>query len=411
MKAQKLVTAALLLFALASLAFLAVRGLRGSGPLPGPTPPPGTKPNVTVVYSLHGMKRCPECLHMEAYMREALAADFADEQRDGLLVLRVENFEAPGNECFQNDFLVYTSSVILIEFRDGRPVRWKDLGRAWDLARGERPAFLAYVRDEVREFLAGQTGRPIAPASVAEPPGAWSAAPEASGLGWALATALGLGLLTALSPCPLTTNIAAISFLSRRAGRPRRVLIAGLLYALGGVLAYVLLGILLVAGLLSSAPAANFLNRYLHALLGPLLITAGLVLLGWLPLSFGAWLAPEKLRALAEKGYLWSAGLLGFLFALTFCPTTAGYFFGSLLPLAVKHHSTFLLPALYGLAAGLPVTLFAILVAVATQAAGKWFNSLSRVEGWLRGACGLIFILLGIYYALLYVFGVGAAQA
>jgi cytochrome c biogenesis protein CcdA len=209
----------------------------------------------------------------------------------------------------------------------------------------------------------------------------------------------------------LTANLAAISFLSRRAGRPRRVLLAGLLYALGGVLAYVLLGILLVAGLLSSAPAANFLNRSLHALLGPLLIAAGLVLLGWLPLSFGAWLAPEKLRALAEKGYLWSAGLLGFLFALTFCPTTAGYFFGSLLPLAVKHHSTFLLPALYGLAAGLPVTLFAILVAVATQAAGKWFNSLSRVESWLRGACGLIFILLGIYYALLYVFGVGAAQA
>jgi cytochrome c biogenesis protein CcdA len=103
---------------------------------------------------------------------------------------------------------------------------------------------------------------------------------------------------------------------------------------------------------------------------------------------------------------VWGAGLLGMVFALSFCPVSAALFFGSLLPLAIKYESSVLLPSLYGVATGLPVLLFAILVALGAQSLGRAFNKLTRIEWWARRITGAVFVVVGVYYSLTFIFGV-----
>ncbi len=220
----------------------------------------------------------------------------------------------------------------------------------------------------------------------------------------ALATALWFGILTSISPCPLATNIAAISFVARHTGRLHSVLLAGLLYALGRTVAYLALGALIMGGLLASGQIALFLQRYLNQALGPALILVGMLLLGMLTSTASVRLVGEGVQQRAEKGgWLWPL-LLGILFALSFCPVSAGLFFGVLIPLSVKHQSIVALPLVYGLGTATPVILFALLIAFASQKLGRAFDALTVIERWVRRFTGLIFILAGLYYSLLYVY-------
>lgn len=215
------------------------------------------------------------------------------------------------------------------------------------------------------------------------------------------------GLLTAISPCPMATNVAAISFISRSLSSPLRVLATGLFYALGRVVAYVLIAAVLVAGLLAAPQLSQFLQKNMSSMLGPILIVAGMFLLELIALPVGA--GGGKVSALHERlgkaGYLGAFGL-GFLFACAFCPVSAGLFFGSMLPLAVKHQSPLMMPASYGLATGLPVAVFALLIAFGAKSIGSVFQKTARIEGWLRKGTGVLMIAVGIYYSLIYNFGV-----
>ncbi len=223
----------------------------------------------------------------------------------------------------------------------------------------------------------------------------------------ALGTALWLGILTSISPCPLATNIAAISFISKRVDLPRAVLAAGLIYTLGRMLAYLVVAVIAVVGILSIPGLANFLQEYMNKALGPLLIIIGVVLLEVIPLrfSFGG---STRLQEAAERRGLWGAGLLGVVFALSFCPVSAALFFGSLIPLAVGAGSTIALPLIYGLGTALPVVLFAALLAFATQAVGKAYNRLKAFEYWARRVTGGVFIVIGLYYTITCTFGFGS---
>ncbi len=149
----------------------------------------------------------------------------------------------------------------------------------------------------------------------------------------AAASALWLGILTSISPCPLATNIAAISFIGRRVSNPRRVFFTGLLYALGRIAAYVVLGIIIVASLLSSSEISLFLQKYLNRVLGPILILVGMVLLELIPLRLPGGGFGDGFQRRAERFGMWGAAVLGFVFALSFCPLSAALFFGSLIPL------------------------------------------------------------------------------
>ncbi len=221
-----------------------------------------------------------------------------------------------------------------------------------------------------------------------------------------LITAAWLGILTSISPCPLATNITAISYIGKRVDRPRMVLAAGLLYTLGRMAAYFVLALAILTSLASVPALSLFLQRYMNILLGPVLILAGMVLLEMVPVIFSGSGLSEKMQARADRGGIWGAGMLGVLFALSFCPVSAALFFGSLVPLAVSHRSAVMMPCLYGLGTALPVVFFSLLLAFSANRLSRAFNMLTRFEWWARRITGALFLLVGIWFCLKYIFNV-----
>jgi cytochrome c biogenesis protein CcdA len=222
-------------------------------------------------------------------------------------------------------------------------------------------------------------------------------------------SALWLGLLTSISPCPLAANIAAISYLGKRVDRPAQVLFAGLLYTVGRTVSYILVALIVVKSLLSMSSVAMFLQQNLNKALGPLLLGVGLLLLDVIPWPWtggGGSAFFERIQKRVANLGLWGAGLLGFVLALTFCPVSAALFFGSLLPMAVQHESPVLLPSIYGVGTALPVVVFSVILAFATNRVSKAFNALTVIERWMRRLTALVFIAVGGYYCLVYLFGV-----
>ncbi|HMN11350.1 MAG TPA: aromatic aminobenezylarsenical efflux permease ArsG family transporter [Bellilinea sp.] len=221
----------------------------------------------------------------------------------------------------------------------------------------------------------------------------------------ALTTAFWLGILTSISPCPLATNIAAISFVGRKVDSPRAVLASGVLYTGGRMITYATLGTILVASLLS-APSLSFaLQKYMNLAMGPLLIVVGMVLLDLITLRIGGGIA-QRIQSRAERLNIWGSGLLGIVFALSFCPTSAALFFGSVLPLAVKWESGLVMPGVYGIATGLPVLLFAGLLAAGTQKVSQTYSRVAAFGNWAKTITGIVFIAIGIYYSLVHIYGV-----
>jgi len=227
-----------------------------------------------------------------------------------------------------------------------------------------------------------------------------------SGLAVAALSALWFGILTSVSPCPLATNITAISFVGRRTGSPRGVLLSGLLYTIGRALVYTAIGVLLVMSLLFAPTVSLTLQMWMNKLLGPILILVGMVMLGLLRISFRGRGMSQRLQQRVERWGLLGALGLGALFALSFCPVSATLFFGSLLPLAVKHGSGVLLPFIYGIGTAIPVVIFAIVLAFGARWLGKLFERVTQVERWMRTATGVVFIGVGIYMSLVHVYRV-----
>lgn len=213
-----------------------------------------------------------------------------------------------------------------------------------------------------------------------------------------VASAFWLGVLTSMSPCPLASNVAAISYLTKEADRPRRVILCGTLYSLGRVITYVVLGVLIAGSLLSVPKVALFLQIRMNQILGPVLLLAGVFLLGWIRPGFSGFVAPERtasqLKALGYGGSL----LLGLLFALSFCPVSAGLFFGSLIPLSLQQNAPFTLPLAYGLGTGLPVLGSALALALGIKGLSQVFQKTGHLASWLRKGTGWIFVLVGLYY-------------
>jgi cytochrome c biogenesis protein CcdA len=224
----------------------------------------------------------------------------------------------------------------------------------------------------------------------------------------AIGSAFWLGVLTSISPCPLATNIAAISYVSKRVDRPVLVLAAGLLYTLGRTLSYFLVALIVVTSLAAMPTVSMFLQGNMNQILGPVLLVVGLLLLDVIPWPWtgGGSGVSDKLKGRVDKLGLWGAGLLGLVFALTFCPVSAALFFGSLIPLAVKYDSSILMPSLYGIGTALPVVVFAVILAFAANRLSKAFNALTLIERWMRRATALVFIGVGGYYCLVFLFGV-----
>lgn len=222
----------------------------------------------------------------------------------------------------------------------------------------------------------------------------------------AAGASLWLGILTSISPCPLATNIAAISWLTKGLGSPVRVFAAGAFYTLGRAVTYVAIAFLLVAGLASIPQVSEVLQTHINRWLGPVLILVGMFLLGLLEFRFSTRVSGGKLEQKLQDRGLWGAGFLGILLALSFCPVSAALYFGSLLPLAVQHKSSVGLPALFGIGTGLPVLAFAWLLAAGARSVSMVFDRLSAVERYARPVTGGVFVAAGIYLSLVHIYGV-----
>lgn len=204
-----------------------------------------------------------------------------------------------------------------------------------------------------------------------------------------------LGLMTAISPCPLATNIAAVSYIGRNLSETDSVLRCGLAYVLGRMLVYVALGFLLVKSLVSAPGVSFFLQRHGNQVLGPLLVLVGLFLLRVIRLDFLSFSAGDGFKARGRG--VWPAFLMGAVFALSFCPVSAALFFGGLVPLASREASPVLLPSLFGLGTGLPVAAFAVMAALGLRSAGRFYDGMARLEKAARLATGIVFVLAGIW--------------
>ncbi|MDP8253236.1 MAG: aromatic aminobenezylarsenical efflux permease ArsG family transporter [Candidatus Kaelpia aquatica] len=211
-------------------------------------------------------------------------------------------------------------------------------------------------------------------------------------------SALWLGVLTSISPCPLATNIAAVSFLSKKINHPKAVLFAGIMYTFGRMIAYAVLGVIIIASLVSIPFIANFLQKYMNKILGPVLVIVGLFLLNIIRLNFsGLSISKQKQESLAQGG-LKGSFVLGMLFALAFCPISAALFFGSLIPLSLNNTYGVVLPLIYGIGTGLPVLVFSFGIAFGISTLSHWFNKMAMFEKHTRKTTGIIFILAGIYF-------------
>jgi hypothetical protein len=181
---------------------------------------------------------------------------------------------------------------------------------------------------------------------------------------------------------------------------------AAIAYTIGRTISYMMISILIIAGLISIPGVSNFLQLHMNQILGPVLLITGLFILDLIPIRLpNIVYNATMLRKLGDSGFI-GAVLLGFLFALSFCPVSAALFFGSVIPVALKFQSRIFLPFCYGIGTAMPVIGFAVIIAYSTRIAGIFFNKLLMVERWLRRITGSLFILVGLYFCLKYIFQV-----
>ncbi len=211
-------------------------------------------------------------------------------------------------------------------------------------------------------------------------------------------SALFLGLMTAISPCPLATNITATAYISKNISSKRKVFLSGLLYSLGRGFSYTAIGLILYFGA-SKFHIARFFNQNGEKYLGPLLIIIGLIMLNIIKLNFlGKSNFQEKLsEKFKDKGLLGSF-LIGVVFALAFCPYSGALFFGMLIPMTIASVDGLYLPIVFAFGTGLPVILFTYLLAFTAGKVGVFYNRITKIEKVMRTVAGVVFILTGLYY-------------
>lgn len=210
-------------------------------------------------------------------------------------------------------------------------------------------------------------------------------------------TAFILGLMTAISPCPLATNITAIGFISKDIVSQRKVFVNGLVYTLGRAISYTAIGLLFFFGA-SQFEFASFFQEWGEKLLGPLLILIGLFMLGVLKLKIpGIGSLTEKMETKSNSGFF-GVLLLGIVFALAFCPYSGVLYFGMLMPMTISSASGLYLPLFFAIATGIPVIIFAWLIAFSVGSIGSIYNKLKTFELWFRRLVAVVFIVVGLYY-------------
>jgi len=218
---------------------------------------------------------------------------------------------------------------------------------------------------------------------------------DSSSMPWL--TALILGLMTAISPCPLATNITAIGFISKDLENRNRVFLNGLFYTLGRAITYTLIPLIIYFGA-DQFKFSGFFQRYGEKIIGPLLVLIGIFMLDIVRINFPGF---GRLSEKMEKRKTWryiNAVLLGIVFALAFCPYSGVLYFGMLVPLTISSASGLYLPVVFAIATGIPVIIVAWVLAYTVSGIGVVYNRIKIFELWFRRVIAVVFIIVGLYY-------------
>ena len=215
-------------------------------------------------------------------------------------------------------------------------------------------------------------------------------------------TAMILGILTAVSPCPLATNLTAVAYLGREIDNRRKVFYLGLLYILGRTVAYSALGAVLIFIIRKGEDAFDIqdaISAIGEWILGPALVLIGLFML------FGHLLHLPKFGFSGQASGSWTQGalgalILGVLFAMAFCPTSGMLYFGMLIPMSAVESGGYVLPVVYAIATSLPVLVAAWIIAYSVQSLGKVMGKIAVFQRWFNRFVAILFILVGLYYTI-----------
>lgn len=217
-----------------------------------------------------------------------------------------------------------------------------------------------------------------------------------------LIAAFFIGLMTAISPCPLATNITAIAYTSKKIGNSKQTVLVGIVYTIGRMVVYIGIAAIIVWIGISTFSISMALQKYGKLLLGPLLLIFGILMLNIFNISIGK--SSERITKfkdyLSEKGLIGSL-LLGMLFALAFCPISGVFYFGMLIPLALQNSDPILIPSIFAIATGLPVIIFSLILVFSVSKIGEVLRKVQIFEQWMRKAVAVIFIIVGVYYIFL----------
>ncbi len=215
-----------------------------------------------------------------------------------------------------------------------------------------------------------------------------------------LLSAFLLGLMTAISPCPLATNITAIGYIGKDIESQQKVFINGLVYTLGRAVSYTSIGLIFFFGA-SQFQIAGILQEWGEKILGPILILIGLFMLGILKLKIpGINHLTEKMENKSNNGF-WGVLILGIVFALAFCPYSGVLYFGILIPMTISSASGLFLPVSFAVATGIPVIIFAWLIAFSVGSIGNFYNKIKTFETWFRRVTAVLFIGVGLYQSII----------
>lgn len=213
-----------------------------------------------------------------------------------------------------------------------------------------------------------------------------------------------LGILTAISPCPLATNITAIGFISKDISNRHRIFWNGILYTLGRTIAYSGLGFIIIPILREGASIytiQKMISSYGELLIAPALILIGLFMLFSSKINLPKFGFNGSGDTLSSKG-AWGAMLLGLLFALAFCPTSGLFYFGMLMPMSAAEGGGYLLPIVYAIATGLPVIIVAWILAYSVSSMGRFYKNIQTIQKWSNWVIGILFVAIGVYFAITY---------
>lgn len=222
------------------------------------------------------------------------------------------------------------------------------------------------------------------------------------GSNFPLLSAFIIGIMAALSPCSLATNITAIAYIGKNLENKRSVVLNGLIYTLGKVITYVGIAAILYFGA-NTFHVASFFSKYGERFLGPVMIIIGVLMLDFIKIKLpGLGKITDRFQQEGKKVSGWSSLLLGILFALAFCPYCALLFFGMLMPLTIASPEGLAIPLVFAITSGLPVIIFAFLIAYTLSSVGGVYNKLRSFEKWFRRVVAILFILVGFFFIYTY---------